>query len=135
MELFRKIKMTCNICDKETEHPITGYTASGCVLCKECWEYLDNEIFTAKPVQALFTPGVAGYGHRLFLPMEQNTQAHDLLAKLSCWRGSDKRWRINGIICLGYEFNKKSWEETSKRLDEGGIEFGTFKKGMKIESI
>jgi hypothetical protein len=94
------------------------------------------------PKLAVYSPADAGYGHRLFLPasselldnetMEASFAAHDLLKQLSCWRGSDKEWIINGILHLGYEFSKRGWDATSKKLDESGFTFKPFNSKMIV---
>ena len=124
-------------------------------------------------ITAFFSPGIAGYGHRLFIPgpalellnepfdearYEQLSTANDVLKNLSCWRGSDKRWIIDGVEYWGYEFSKKLWdaeaeyaEDTSRsntrqQIEAAGIiikDFAEERDGrkaagrplMKIESV
>lgn len=67
-------------------------------------------------ITAYFTPGVPGYGHRLFIPAppldaepsiyDQISAANELLKNLSCWKGADKRWMVDGVEHWGYEFPK-----------------------------
>ena len=42
--------MKCDACDKHVEEveAVKGYLAPGSVFCVPCYEYLDNEVFTAK---------------------------------------------------------------------------------------
>jgi hypothetical protein len=75
------------------------------------------------PITAYFTPGIPGYGHRLFIPAppldaalssaryEQISEANTVLKDLSCWKGSDKRWGIDGVEYWGYEFSKGWWDD------------------------
>jgi len=58
--------------------------------------------------------------------------AHDLLKSLSCWRGSDKRWVIDGVDHDGYEFSKREWNVILAQLGDAGFTFKTFSTGMKI---
>jgi hypothetical protein len=81
---------------------------------------------TLTPITAYFSPGVPGYGHRLFIPAppvaltdepwdearyEQISEANNVLKDLSCWKGSDKRWGIDGVEYWGYEFSKGWWDD------------------------
>lgn len=42
--------MKCDACDEpvKEDEAVRGYLASGSILCVPCYEYLDNEVFTAK---------------------------------------------------------------------------------------
>lgn len=99
------------------------------------------------PTRALFTEGRGGYGHRLFLPsqieywdeeaslLDQSREAHDLLTKACCWGGCDKRWAVDGVLHLGYEFPIRTWEATKLMLLERGITIEDFSPSMDIQSV
>ena len=123
------------------------------------------------PITAYFSPGIPGYGHRLFIPsamsafedgsepieqredrFEQLAAANDTLKDLSCWKGSDKRWGIDGVEYWGYEFDKKRWMDEDPilsiktQVEAAGmtiVDFATERDGrkasgraeMKIETL
>lgn len=43
--------LECDVCSKEIaeEDAVTGYSGAGSILCRPCYEYLDNEVFVYKP--------------------------------------------------------------------------------------
>ena len=46
--------LECDVCEdplKESE-AITGYSGAGCILCRPCYEYLDNVVFAYNPEEA-----------------------------------------------------------------------------------
>ena len=105
------------------------------------------------PTRAFFNEGGGGYGHRLFLPspieywesydngdkgiLEKSRAAHEVLRELSCWHGADKKWSIDGIVHLGYEFPIREWNEVLAKVGAAGITFYTYESRpeMKIETI
>lgn len=105
------------------------------------------------PTDAFFSQGSGGYGHRLFLPatheywdrydagekniLQVSIAAHDVLTKLSCWGGADKRWRIDGVEHLGYEFPLRKWdgmEGIRAAVEKHGILLHHFNEKMDIQS-
>lgn len=43
--------LECDVCQDEIEEDeaITGYSGAGSILCRPCYEHLDNEVFAYKP--------------------------------------------------------------------------------------
>ena len=99
-----------------------------------------------KPRLAYFSEGCASYGNRLFIPASyevshkdstNSQEAHDILTDLSCWKGYDKRWKINGVVHFGYEFSRfnNDWDETLKKLGEHGFTFKVYSTADKVEAL
>jgi len=98
------------------------------------------------PRLAYFSEGCASYGNRLFIPATfevehkdnaSSMEAHDILTRLSCWQGYDKRWSINGVVHFGYEFSRfnNDWNETLEQLGKAGFTFKTYSIADKVESL
>lgn len=106
------------------------------------------------PTDGFFNPGGGGYGHRVFLPatheyweryddgdkeiLQVSQKAHEVLKGLCCWGGADKRWRIDGVEHLGYEFPTRNWDGMDgirAAVERHGILLHEFSEKMRIETV
>ena len=88
------------------------------------------------PIPAFRISATPGYGARLFLEDSPKfCEAHALFKKLCAWGGYDKKWRIDGVWHLGYEFPPETslfnnnWEA---KLTEFGVVSKELDRSNKI---